>query len=164
MFAHLLRSFALYDTSAKLPRTDLGYDDLGHDSVMGNSGKSYSPNINKLMDDGIILHDYYTFKVCSPTRASLLTGRYPWGAGFYDMSNDGDHCTDQFRLVADLLKEAGYTTHALGKVRRCIVVACACLHLNHQRLLCAHSLSDFSGTLATSLSRAPQHAVVSIHF
>lgn len=55
---------------------DLGYDDLGHDSVMGNSGKSYSPHINKLMDDGIILHDYYTFKVCSPTRASLLTGPY----------------------------------------------------------------------------------------
>ena len=96
---------------------DLGYDDLGHDSVMGNSGKSFSPNINKLMDDGIILHDYYTFKVCSPTRASLLTGRYPWGAGFYDMSDDGDHCTDQFRLVAELLKEVGYTTHALGKVR-----------------------------------------------
>lgn len=96
---------------------DLGYDDLGHDSVMGNSGKSISPNINKLMDDGIILHDYYTFKVCSPTRASLLTGRYPWGAGFYDMSNDGDHCTDQFKLVADLLKAEGYTTHALGKVR-----------------------------------------------
>ena len=37
---------------------DLGYDDLGHESVMGNSGKSISPNINKLMDDGIILHDY----------------------------------------------------------------------------------------------------------
>lgn len=96
---------------------DLGYDDLGHNSVMGNGGKSFSPNINKLMDDGVILHDYYTFKVCSPTRASLLTGRYPWGAGFYDMSNDGDHCTDQFKLVAHLLKDEGYTTHALGKVR-----------------------------------------------
>jgi hypothetical protein len=91
------------------------YDDLGHDSIMGNSGKSLSPNINTLMDEGIILHDYYTFKVCSPTRASLLTGRYPWGAGFYDMSNDGDHCTDQFKLVAQLLKDEGYSTHALGK-------------------------------------------------
>lgn len=135
LFAPLLKSFGPSDI---LLRTDLGYDDLGHDSVMGNGGKTFSPNINKLMDDGIILHDYYTFKVCSPTRASLLTGRYPWGAGFYDMSNDGDHCTDQFRLVADLLKEAGYTTHALGKVRCCIVIACACLRLNHSLLLCAH--------------------------
>jgi hypothetical protein len=32
------------------------------------------------------------------------------------MSNDGDHCTDQFKLVADLLKGEGYSTHALGKV------------------------------------------------
>jgi hypothetical protein len=140
---------------------DLGYDDLGHDSVMGNSGKSLSPNINKLMDDGIILHDYYTFKVCSPTRASLLTGRYPWGAGFYDMSDDGDHCTDQFKLVAELLKETGYTTHALGKVRGHIVAA-SCLPLSHQRLLRLCALPVFSGTLGTSLSHAPQHVVASI--
>ena len=53
------------------------------------------------------------------TRVLLGAGRYPWGAGFYDMSNDGDHCTDQFKLVAQLLKEEGYTTHALGKVRAC---------------------------------------------
>eukprot|EP01047_Picozoa_sp_COSAG01_P075546 COSAG01_NODE_12979_length_1654_cov_1.932476_1_plen_166_part_00 len=83
---------------------DLGYDDLGHASVMGNGGKTITPAINQLMEDGIILHDYYTFKVCSPTRASLLTGRYPWGAGFYDMSDDGDHCTSQFKLIAALLK------------------------------------------------------------
>ena len=49
---------------------DLGYDDLGHDSVMGNSGKSISPNINKLMDDGIILHDY-----CARSAASASPRR-----------------------------------------------------------------------------------------
>ena len=52
---------------------DLGYDDLGHDSVMGNSGKSSSPNINELMDNGIILSDYYTcvtacLPACLPAR------------------------------------------------------------------------------------------------
>ena len=62
------------------------------------------------MDDGIILRDYCpppllcapialsrallllpadTFKVCSPTRASLLTGRYPWGAGFCALAPPG---------------------------------------------------------------------------
>jgi hypothetical protein len=54
---------------------DLGYDDLGHNSLMGNGGKSLTPNINSLIDTGIAFHEYYTFKVCSPTRASLLTGR-----------------------------------------------------------------------------------------
>ena len=33
------------------------------------------------------------------------------------MSDDGNHCTDQFELVAALLKKQGYSTHALGKVR-----------------------------------------------
>jgi arylsulfatase A-like enzyme len=95
---------------------DLGYDDLGHNSVMGNGGKSLTPNINELIDTGVALHEYYTFKVCSPTRASLLTGRYPWGAGFYDMSNDGDHCTSQFELLPAALKRtANYATYALGK-------------------------------------------------
>ena len=32
-----------------------------------------------------------------------------------DMSDDGNHCTDQFELVAALLKKQGYSTHALGK-------------------------------------------------
>ena len=50
---------------------DLGYDDLGHDSVMGNSGKSISPNINKLMDDGIILHDYCPPPLLCSARAAL---------------------------------------------------------------------------------------------
>ena len=39
-----------------------------------------------------------------------LTGRYPWGAGFYDMSNDGEHCTDGFKLLPALLRQQGYST------------------------------------------------------
>ena len=120
-FMLLLLLLLLHDAAAaprphiiQVVADDLGYDDLGHKSIMGNGGKTFTPAINELMDGGIILSDYYTFKVCSPTRASLLTGRYPWGAGFYDMSNDGDHCTSEFKLIAELLKEANYSTHMLG--------------------------------------------------
>ena len=42
------------------------------------------------------LSSYYTFRVCAPTRASIQSGRYPWGVGFYDMSDDNNHCTHQF--------------------------------------------------------------------
>ena len=93
---------------------DLGYDDLGHNSVMGNNGTTLTPAINSLIDSGLQLAEYYTFKVCSPSRASLLTGRYPWGAGFYDMSDDDEHCTSEFKLLPQLLKENGYFTAALG--------------------------------------------------
>jgi arylsulfatase A-like enzyme len=48
------------------------------------------------MYKGLVLSQYYTFKLCSPTRASLQSGRYPWGVGFYDMDDvnfeDGNHC------------------------------------------------------------------------
>jgi hypothetical protein len=38
-----------------------------------------------LIETGIHLSDYYTFKICSPSRAAMHVGRYPWAAGFYDM-------------------------------------------------------------------------------
>ena len=58
---------------------DLGYNDLGARNSYGHG----------LIGNGVTLSSYYTFKVCSPSRASSLTGRYPWGAGFYDMTVDG---------------------------------------------------------------------------
>ena len=68
-----------------------------------------------LLEDGIFLSDYYTFKICSPSRAAMTTGRYPWGAGFYNMAADSDHCTTNSTALPELLKPLGYKTHALGK-------------------------------------------------
>jgi arylsulfatase A-like enzyme len=48
----------------------------------------------------------------------MITGRYPWGAGFYDMARDTEHCTANFTSLPQLLKTQGYKTHALGKVIR----------------------------------------------
>jgi arylsulfatase A-like enzyme len=59
--------------------------------------------------------DYYTFKICSPSRAAMMTGRYPWAAGFYAMNADTDHCTTNSTALPELLKPLGYHTHALGK-------------------------------------------------
>ena len=47
--------------------------------------------------------------------AAMLTGRYPWGTGFYTMNEDSDHCTTNSTALPELLKPLGYKTHALGK-------------------------------------------------
>lgn len=57
---------------------DVGYNDLGH----FNDKKTITPTLDGLIENGIWLSDYYTFKICSPSRAAMLTGRYPWAAGF----------------------------------------------------------------------------------
>ena len=90
---------------------DVGYNDIG----AVNGGKTHTPNLDALIGSGINLKSYYTFKICSPSRAAMLTGRYPWGAGFYDMDADTNHCTTQFTALPQMLKQAGYRTHALGK-------------------------------------------------
>lgn len=61
------------------------------------------------------MSDYYTFKICSPSRAAMMTGRYPWAAGFYNMQEDTNHCTTNSTALPELLKPLGYKTHALGK-------------------------------------------------
>jgi arylsulfatase B len=95
---------------------DLGYNDLGIRNSHGTNGpRTITPTIDSLVSTGLTLSSYYTFKICSPSRASSLTGRYPWGAGFYDMSQDNDHTTTNFTLYPQLLHDAGYQTHALGK-------------------------------------------------
>ena len=91
---------------------DLGYNDLG----ITNGNKTLTPAIDSLIRGGVWLSSYYTFRVCSPTRASIMTGRYPWGVGFYDMSDDSSHCVDPgFTMTPALLKAQGYSTHAIGK-------------------------------------------------
>ena len=95
---------------------DLGYNDLGYK----NGNRTMTPHIDDMVSKGVRLSQYYTFKLCSPTRASIQSGRYPWGVGFYDMSDnrfkDSFHCIHPNTvLLPELLKRQGYSTHAIGK-------------------------------------------------
>ena len=49
-------------------------DDLGWGDVSYHGGFTPTPNIDQLANDGIELNRFYANPVCSPTRASLLTG------------------------------------------------------------------------------------------
>ena len=91
---------------------DLGYNDL----AFTNNNATITPEIDQLVAQGVRLTDYYTFRVCAPSRASTMTGRYPHNVGFYDMSHDEHHCVHpSFVMLPQLFKNNGYRTHATGK-------------------------------------------------
>ena len=76
-----------------------------------------SPTIDGLAAAGVRLGKYYVDTVCSPTRATVMTGRYP----IHNTINDYIHPDTAWGLplnettLATLLGRAGYTTHAIGK-------------------------------------------------
>jgi len=92
---------------------DLGYQDLGY-----CGGWIKTPNIDKLAGTGTQLDQFYVQPVCSPTRSSLMTGRYPMRYGLHvgvvrPWAQHGLPLEE--RTLAEALKEAGYTTAICGK-------------------------------------------------
>lgn len=97
-------------------------DDLGF-SHLGCYGSDIStPNIDRLAANGIRYSNFNTTSICSPTRASLLTGRHPHAAGvsFVSEYDSGfPNCRGKVRkdtgLISEILVEQGYNTIAVGK-------------------------------------------------
>jgi arylsulfatase A-like enzyme len=97
---------------------DLGYGDLGC-----YGGEIPTPHIDSLARDGARLNHYYTGSTCTPTRVSLLTGRYPNRSrdrllaplDYLDPRDNHRGLRRDETTVADDLKRAGYATSAIGK-------------------------------------------------
>ncbi len=96
---------------------DLGYGDL---SSYGATDMQ-TPNIDKLIASGMRFDNFYAnCPVCSPTRASFLSGRYPDMVGVpgvirtYPADNWG-HLAQHAVLLPTPLKQAGYHTAIIGK-------------------------------------------------
>jgi hypothetical protein len=56
-------------------------DDLGWKDVGFHGSDVKTPNLDRLADTGVELEEFYVQPVCTPTRAALLTGRYPMRYG-----------------------------------------------------------------------------------
>ncbi|MCF7974159.1 MAG: arylsulfatase [Phycisphaerae bacterium] len=93
-------------------------DDLGFKDVGYQGGTIKTPHIDKLAVQGTRFDQFYVQPVCSPTRSSLMTGRYPSRYGFQvgvvrPWARHGLPLAE--RTLAQALKEAGYTTAICGK-------------------------------------------------
>jgi arylsulfatase A len=92
---------------------DLGYADLG---CYGSP--AYTPNLDQLAEKGIKFNNCYAgHPNCSPSRASLLTGRMPNRVGMYNWRQGGSemHLPDDEITIAELLKTKNYQTAHFGK-------------------------------------------------
>lgn len=92
---------------------DMGYEDAG---FMG-SKEIRTPELDKLAHAGTILASYYVQPVCSPTRATLMTGRYPTRTGVYTIVRPQASWGLKLeeRTLPQALREAGYETAIVGK-------------------------------------------------
>ena len=111
-----LTSFA---TEAKPNIVHIVADDLGWKDVGFNGCTDIkTPNIDKLAASGATLTQFYVQPMCTPTRACLMTGRYPFRYGLQtavipSVSTYGLDTTEW--LMPQCLKEAGYKTAIIGK-------------------------------------------------
>ena len=89
-------------------------DDLGcHDLGAWGATDLKTPNIDALAASGVRFTNWYAAApVCAPSRASLLTGRYPIRAGVPD---NGPPLAASEQTIARVLKTAGYATGLFGK-------------------------------------------------
>ena len=124
---------------------DMGWADLGPDS------KIDTPNLDQLARDGVSLSRFYASSpICSPTRAALLTGRYPHSVGMPELAApQAQYGVPKLSLnhsavtIPEALKPNGYESILVGK-----------WHLGYDpsEWPRTHGFDEFWGTLAGTSS------------
>jgi arylsulfatase A-like enzyme len=92
---------------------DLAWNQLGYNGAT----EVPTPAIDRLAEQGVVLTQFYVQPTCTPTRGSLMTGRYPWKNGTEirptAWSQHGMLLDE--RTLAEVVRKAGYATWMVGK-------------------------------------------------
>ena len=93
-------------------------DDLGWTDVGFHGSNFPTPHIDTLAASGVRLEKFYVQQVCSPTRSALMTARYPFKTGLQHattlMPGSSSTIPKDTATLAEVLKQSGYYTHAIG--------------------------------------------------
>lgn len=98
------------------------FDDVGYSDFGCYGSEIATPNIDRLAAGGLRYTNFHTTSLCSPTRASLLTGRNHHAVGMgtlanYDMGYPGYRgiITKDAAMMPEILRGVGYNSFAVGK-------------------------------------------------
>ncbi len=91
-------------------------DDYGTGEVGCYGADNYkTPHIDALATGGMRFTHAYTAPLCGPSRALILTGRYPFRTGATNQDATGRMSPDRETMMPKILKQAGYVTSCVGK-------------------------------------------------
>ena len=99
---------------------DLGFNDVGFTKPLGTEPEALTPFMDALVQkEARLLTHHYVYRLCAPTRAMLMTGRYP-GHGIWQQlpGFTGEQGLNlSLPLIPGVLKQAAvpYSTHQVGK-------------------------------------------------
>lgn len=115
----LLAAGQLVNVTTAQPRPNvllIYTDDQGSiDLNCYGSNDLYTPNIDRLASQGVRFTQFYAAPMCSPSRASLLTGMFTRRAGLTNNASQSAVLPPERVTIAEMMKASGYNTALIGK-------------------------------------------------